>query len=231
MTASAGRTGAARVLLVDDHSMVRFGLRSLIENTPEMDVCGEAANSSEAIAAVEKLRPDIAIVDISLGGDDGLELIGQLHARWPQTSVLALSMHSETLYAERAVKAGAKGYVGKHQPPTEVLQALRSVLSGGIYVTDAVKDRLVGRLASGFGSNESLGLEALTDRELAVLSLIGSGRATTEIARELHLSVKTVNAHRDHIRNKLGIGSARELIHYATLWLRQESGGAADDIG
>lgn len=222
---STGGGDRARVLLVDDHPMVRYGLTQLINGNHDMVVCGEAGDAAQAITAVEQLRPDLVVVDIALGGEDGLTLIGQLRARWPETRILALSMHSEALYAERALKAGAGGYVTKQQRPPEVIVALRRVLAGEVYLGEAIKNRLVERIAGIPPKRGSSAIESLTDRELAVLRLIGSGRATREIAAELHLSVKTINAHRDHIKGKLGIGTAPELARFATLWLERESGG------
>ena len=222
---STGGGDKARVLIVDDHPMVRYGLAQLINDTNDVTVCCEAGDVATAIAAVQQHRPDLVIVDIALGGEDGLELIGQLHARWPETRVLALSMHSEVLYAERALSAGASGYVTKQEPPEQVIKALRRVLAGRIYVGEAVKERLIEGMAGRRDEQGRPSIESLTDRELGVLRLIGSGQASSEIADQLHLSIKTVNAHREHIKNKLNVRTGAKLARYATLWLEREQRG------
>ena len=221
----AGTGDKARLLLVDDHPMVCYGLTRLVDSTDDMVVCGQAEDAAQAFAAMAELKPDLAVVDIALGGEDGLGLIAQLRARWPKTLVLALSMHSEILYAERALGAGAAGYVTKQQPPADVLTALRHVLRGGVYLGEAVKDRMIEGLVGRKGSPERSLVGNLTDRELSVLRLIGMGRGTAAVAGELNLSVKTVQTHRDNIKQKLGIRTGVELGRYATLWLERESGG------
>ena len=217
------QTGKHRVLLVDDHPIVRGGLARIIDNEADMLVCGEADDADSALRAIQQLGPDLVIVDLSLGGSDGLELVKQIHTRWPDTRMLVLSMHSEWLYAERSLRAGAKGYITKQQASIQILDAIRHVMAGQLYASEEVKAMLLQRIAHADLAGDPI--ESLTDRELSVFRMIGSGRSTRQIAADLSLSVKTVDSHREHIKRKLNLHSATELMQHAVLWVQRESGG------
>jgi DNA-binding NarL/FixJ family response regulator len=215
----------ARVLVVDDHPIVRQGLGQLIDAEPDLALCAEAADAPAALAAVEQEVPDLAIVDISLAGSDGLELVRQVRERWPSVRVLVLSMHSESVYAERALSAGAQGYIMKQEPPDRILHAMREVLRDEVFLSDKLRTKLLYRLVGSGRDRERTPIERLTDRELTVLRLIGAGRGTRQIAEQLGLSVKTIETYRENLKRKLHLASAAELVQYAVSWLREESGG------
>lgn len=222
--AGSARPSRARVFLVDDHPIVREGLARLIEQAADLAVSGTAASSSEALRQIQATPPDIAVVDVSLEGSHGLDLVRDLHLRHPDLPVLVLSVHDEMLYAERALHAGARGYLTKREPPAALLQAIRRILRGGMSYSEAVTSRVMLGAARGRSREAPTSLESLSDRELQVLELIGRGRATRQIADELHLSIKTVQAHREHIKEKLQIEGAASLARFAVHWLaRQES--------
>jgi DNA-binding NarL/FixJ family response regulator len=211
-----------RILVVDDHPMMRDGLRQLIGNEPDLEVCGEAEDVAEALKLAESLKPDVAIVDITLRSSNGLELIKDLHIRSPDTAVLVLSMHDESLYAERVLRAGGRGYIMKQEGGKKIIEGLRRILSGSAYVSENISARILDSL-SGHTQNRSA-VSSLTDREFEVFQLIGQGLSTTEMAEKLHVSVKTIEVHRVNIKNKLGVPTAPELIRFAVRWL--ESGEA-----
>ena len=221
--APSGGAGAARhrVFLVEDHPIVRDGLAQLINEEPDLSVCGAAADAPSALRAVAELAPDVSVVDLLLGGDDGLELVKALKARFPRMPTLVLSMYNESLYAERSLRAGARGYVTKLAPTDSVLVAIRRVLAGEIYVSEATATRLVSKLVGGDASAEDPGTPAdvsrLSDREFEIFRLIGRGAGPSEIARQLGVSVKTVETHREHIKKKLGLPNGRELLRAAML--------------
>jgi DNA-binding NarL/FixJ family response regulator len=217
MTAAGQRK---RILLVDDHPIVREGLAELINRSGDLTACGEVGDAGEALQALEALRPDLAIVDISLGGVDGLELIKQARARWPSLPILVLSMHGEELYAQRVLRAGARGYIMKQEATRGVLTAIRQVLMGDVYLSPTMQAHLLRHAVGGESQRGRLPIDTLTDRELAVLELIGGGRSTREIAQELKLSIKTIESYRDHIKRKLNLHSATRLIQYAVQWVR-----------
>lgn len=206
--------GKSRILIVDDHPLVRAGLRMLIDNEPDLSVCGEAAGSREALELTDNLAPHVIIIDLSLTEGSGLELIKRLHARHPTTRLLVCSMHDESLYAERVMKAGASGYIHKQEATDNVVGAVRRVLSGGSYLSAAM---ILRTLQTGSG-REQASVENLTDRELEVFGLIGQGFATSRIAEQLNLSVKTVESHREKIKKKLNLASGSELARYAVQW-------------
>jgi len=217
-----------RILIVDDHPVVRRGFRQLLGEQPNLTPCAEAAASAEALDAAREYLLELALVDITLGdgGDSGLELIKQLRAAHPDLPLLAVSMHDEVLYAERALAAGAQGYVMKRVPDETLLEAVRHVLDGGVYVSDAMRERLLERPAETVaGGGNGSPLAQLSDREMEVFRLIGQGLAPRHIAERLHLSVKTVETHRRHLKQKLGLESSGELRRYAVAW-RVEHGGA-----
>lgn len=206
-----------RILIVDDHPIVRRGLRQLIDAEDDLEVCGEAASAPEATEAVEASVPDLAIVDLSLGETSGLELTKQLQARFPKLPVLILSLHDEAVYADRALQAGARGYVMKRASDERLIGAVRDVLRGRRVVSEAVEKRLAEQKAE-TSQHEAPPVETLSDRELEVFTLIGQGFAPRHIADRLGVSVKTVETHRQRIRRKLGLESAAVLARYAVQW-------------
>jgi DNA-binding NarL/FixJ family response regulator len=214
-----------RVVLVDDHPIVRSGLAQLINREPDLLVCGEAASSTEAIAAIQALDPDLVLLDISIKGSNGIEVVKTLGDSHPDLPVLMLSMHDEKLYAERAVGAGARGYVMKQEAPGTILTAIRSVLQGRIYVSDSMTTNIIRNLVlAGTNADQTgHGIKKLSDRELEIYELIGSGMTTREIADRLNISVKTVETHRVHIRHKLKLRSAAELTHRAIRWVESQN--------
>ena len=211
------RTGPTRkrILIVDDHPILREGLSQSVNREPDLTVCGEAENAQQALDAVGKLKPDLALMDITMPGKDGLELIKDLQARHPEVPVLVLSMHDELLYAERVLRAGARGYIMKHERPEKLLQAIRQVLIGKVYVSEKMSARILDGFTGRRQVGGSLTLGKLTDREFEILHLLGRGKSSHEIAKELHLSAKTVDTHRTHLKEKIGLKSALELTRYA----------------
>lgn len=208
----------ARILIVDDHPIVREGLRARISSQNDMEVCGEAADVNGALLAVRELEPDLVIVDIALRESSGLDLIRQVNARHAGVRMLALSAHDDSLYAERALKAGAHGYISKGQAQSNVLQALRVVLEGGCYLSPQVNRFLIGRALGRGAQGASSVVSELSNRELQVFELIGRGRNTKSIATELHLSPHTIERHREKIKAKLGLKNALELQRAALQW-------------
>ncbi|MBY0276424.1 response regulator transcription factor [Candidatus Binatia bacterium] len=218
-TASTG--SLRRVLVVDDHPIVRQGLRLLLESESDFAVCGEAADTAAALRATRELAPDVVIVDLTLPGVGGIELIKSLHAEHPGLSILVLSMHDDVLYAERSLRAGAAGYVSKNDAPDTLVRALRRVLAGDRYLSERASSALFASLATPFRGSVGNPIERLSDRELEVFRLIGDGVGTRQIAERLHLSVKTVETHRARIKDKLGIKSGTELVLRAVRVLSQ----------
>jgi DNA-binding NarL/FixJ family response regulator len=217
----AGNNFATRrktVFVVDDHPIVRQGLALLINQEADLAVCGEAEEMHSALAAIQSARPDILIVDISLNGPDGLELLKNIRIMSPRLPVLILSMHDESIYAERALRAGANGYIMKQEATEKVLVALRRILSGEIYVSDRIANSMLRHYVRGANASEHSSISDLTDRELEVFRLIGEGQGTRQIAEALHLSVKTVESYQAHIKEKLSLRSARELVQHAVQW-------------
>lgn len=212
----------ARILIVDDHPVVRNGLRMLIDDEPDLVVCGEAADADEAIRVLDAVKPDLVIIDLSLKGSSGLELIKRIKSRHCDSKMLVSSMFDESLYAERVLNAGALGYVSKQEAMEKVIEAIRCVLSGRVYLSAAMSDRMLHRLARDQKAPERSSVETLSDRELEVFEMIGRGRATAEIAAQLHLSVKTVETHREKIKAKLAIKTAAELNQHAVRWVLEQ---------
>lgn len=212
-----------RVLLVDDHPILRRGLAQMINAEPDLMVCGEAEDAPKAFEAAGALQPDIAIVDISLKNGNGIELIKNLKARYPELPTLVLSMHDESLYAERALRAGSLGYVMKEEAIEQVLVAIRHVLNGEVFLSEKMKSRMLQSLALGRQKAATSPLEQLTDRELQVFRLIGEGHSTRQIAVELHLSIRTVEAYREYIKTKLNLRNATELMQHAFHWVHQQA--------
>ena len=211
----------AKVFLVDDHAVVRSGLAQLINLQPDLVVCGEADDAPVALSGLANLRPQIAIVDISLRKDvGGIELIKTIADRFPTLLVLVLSMYDEVIFAERALRAGDKGYVMKAESPETLLRAIRAVLRGDIYVSDATSKRIVSKTVGARGGASKLPQELLTDRELEVLQSLGRGLGMSRIAKKLRLSVKTVETYRTRIRQKLSIPDSAALLEFAVEWFR-----------
>lgn len=206
------------VFVVDDHPIVRQGLTLLINQEADLAVCGEAEEMHSALPAIQSAHPDILIVDISLNGPDGLELLKNIRITSPRLPVLILSMHDESIYAERALRAGANGYIMKQEATEKVLVALRRILSGEIYVSDRIANSMLRHYVRGANPSEHSSIADLTDRELEVFRLIGEGHGTRQIAEALHLSVKTVESYQAHIKEKLSLRSARELVQHAVQW-------------
>lgn len=208
-----------RILIVDDHPVVRAGLVQQLSREPDLMVCAQAGSAAQALAAVEQHRPDLALVDINLPGRSGLELIRDIRVMAPKLPLLVLSMHDESVFAERVLRAGGRGYVSKEAGGERVIEAIRRVLSGQIYVSESVSTRLLDSLAGKHPVRTVSPAEQLTDRELEVFTLIGQAKETKEIARRLHMSGKTVEAHRAAIKRKLKLKTGPELTRHAVLWV------------
>lgn len=210
---------AKRLLIVDDHPLFRKGLEELIHSDADFAVCGEADNAAEAMEVIRKLNPDMAIVDLSLPGANGIELIKNIRAEYPSLSILVLTMHDESLYALRALRAGADGYVMKHEAMANVVQAIREVFNGHPYLSPAMAAQVITKFAHRQAEGETDAVERLSDRELEILELIGEGNEVRQIAKLLHLSPKTVETHRAHIKDKLDLKNSREVARFALQWL------------
>lgn len=217
------RKPKTKVLLVDDHPILRAGLGKLINQEADMMICGEAEDGPTAFDLAGTLNPDIAVIDISLKGSNGIELVKNLKARYPDLPTLILSMHDESLYAERALRAGSLGYIMKEEAIEQVLVAIRKVLQGEIFLSEKMKGKMLQQMASGKGKVISSPIEQLTDRELEVFRLIGEGCSTRQIAGQLHLSVRTVEAYREYIKSKLNLKNATELVQHAFHWVHHEA--------
>ena len=210
------------VFVIDDHPIVREGLTQLINREPDLTVCGTAEDVYEALKAMQTLKPDIALADISLKGADGIELIKNLKIRMPALPVLVLSIHDESIYAPRALRAGARGFIMKQEATENVLLALRRVLSGEIYLSKRMANKMLQQFVGASGTAQKFSIDRLSDRELEVFRLIGQGHGTRRIAEELRLSVKTVESYREHIKEKMTLSDASELVQHAIQWLQRE---------
>ena len=217
-TQSGLRQPKVRVLLVDDHPVLRKGLAQLVNQDSRLVVCGEADDVPTAIKSIETLQPDLVIMDISLKHGDGIELLKTVKPQFPDLPVLVLSMHDETLYAERSLRAGAMGYLMKDDPAEQVLLAIGRVLAGEIFLSNRMKSRMMLQFAGRYGKVPSSTVEQLTDRELEVFHLIGAGRTTRQIADYLHLSMHTVQAYREFIKAKLSLPNSTQLVQHAVHW-------------
>lgn len=230
-TAKSNRTGSLRngspkrILLVEDHPIMQVGLCTIINAEPDLTVCGVAENATVAMAGFAQARPDLVLVDITLPGKNGLELVKDLIAIQPELMALAFSMHDEQVYAERMLRAGARGYVTKNQPPGELLKAIRQVLAGEYYVSQTMAKSLLHQLSSRAPRSRPT-LEILTDREFEIFQLFGEGKSVKEIARQIHVSEKTVSVHSLNIRQKLKLKNTAQLIRLA---VQSESAGTAHD--
>jgi DNA-binding NarL/FixJ family response regulator len=213
-----------RVFIVDDHPIFRDGITQLINQEPDLQVCGGAAAAPQALSALEELQPDLVISDISIQGTNGIELMKSIRAQHPSLPVLMVSMHDENLYAERALRAGARGYIMKAAPSELVIEAIRRVLEGGMYLSEALNGQLLNTFFTGRGEKAGASaVDHLSDRELEVFRALGEGKGTREIADAFNLSVKTVETHRAHIKEKLKIKTATELIRAAVEWVNREA--------
>jgi len=212
-----------RVLIVDDHPIVRHGMAQLLGDEPDLEVCAEAADAGEAVRAVEKLRPDMAIIDIQLDGMDGLNLLKDLKARWPELQVLIVSVHDETLYAERALRAGALGYLNKQTATEYLVEACRRVLTGEIYLSEQMSNRLLHSVVGGKTDLEESPIDRLSDRELEVFRLLGEGLGTRQIADKLALSMKTIETYRENIKDKLNLADSNQLVRHAVQWVLEQA--------
>jgi len=214
----SARVQKRRILLVDDHPIVRQGLALLINREPDLAVCGDAEEAASALRQIEELKPDLVVVDISLNGPDGLDLLKNIRARDPHLPVLILSMMDELLYAERGLRAGANGYIMKQQATEQVLVAIRRILGGEVYVSERIANKMLHLFVGGSPVAQSSPVADLTDRELEVFRLIGEGHGTRQIADELHISIKTVESYQAHIKDKLSLKNGRELVQRAIQW-------------
>ncbi len=218
MSVTGAKTGKHRILLVDDHPIVRQGLAEMLNHERDLEVCGTAEDVLQALEAIDKLHPDLVIADISLRGSNGIELLKAIKLRFPTTLVLVLSMHDESLYAVRALRAGAAGYIMKQEATERVLVALRQVLAGEVYLSERMEKKMMHQLVGGRAARTGSPIEDLSDRELEIFGLIGQGHGTRKIAEELHLSIKTIESHRAHIKEKLNLQNATELVQHAIQW-------------
>jgi DNA-binding NarL/FixJ family response regulator len=219
---SATSARKSKVLLVDDHPIVRQGLALLINREADLTVCGEADDGIAAIQAVANLHPDIVVLDISLNGPDGIDSLKTIRIKDPTLPVLILSMHDESTYAERALRAGANGYIMKQEATEKVLTAIRRILRGEVYLSECLTSRMLQHFVRGPVSSAGSPLANLSDRELEVFRLIGEGHGTRQIADQLHISVKTVESYQAHIKEKMALRNARELVQHAVEWCVSE---------
>ena len=223
--AKATASPMQRIFIVDDHPVFREGLAGLVRREPDLAICGEADNAAEALGAIERLKPDLVLADVGLPGKSGLELIKDVLAVRPETPVLVISMYDEGLYAERVLRAGGRGYIMKQEGPEKILQAIRHVLSDQLYLSGKMSVRIL-EAFSGRRARTSSPIARLTDRELEILQLLGQGKDSHAIAKQLDLSFKTVDAHRGHIKEKLNLRTATELICFAARWVETEQARA-----
>lgn len=212
-------TPPLRILLIDDHPLVREGLAARIDTQPDLAICGEAGTIAAALPLFKETTPDLTIIDIQLEDGNGIDLIKEIHGRWPRAKMLVVSAFDETLYAERALRAGALGYINKRELQGQVLEAIRTVLDGGRYLSEKMTQQLLSQAVNQKGDADQNPIERLSDRELEVFQMIGNGMTTATIARQLHLSVHTIDTHREKLRHKLGAGNGAELMKLAVQWV------------
>jgi DNA-binding NarL/FixJ family response regulator len=220
---SQAKDNRTRILLVDDHAVVRYGMAQLINQEGDLMVCGEQEDAANALSAIGKLKPDLVIADISLKDSSGLELMRNIKAQYRGLPMLVVSAHDETIYAEIAFRAGALGYLMKGDALDKVVAAIRRVLSGNVYVSDTLAAKMLQQQVRGQKDIEQSPVKGLSDREMEVFQLIGQWKKTKEIARELHLSIKTIEYYREQIKQKLDLKGGADLTQYATLWVQREN--------
>jgi len=211
----------ASILIVDDHPLVRTGFAQLIGDTPDLEVCGEAGDMASALQLLDSITPDLAIIDLSLAGGSGLDLIEHIKARNSEIFMLVASMHDESLYAERVLAAGARGYINKQEAQEKIIQAIRQVLRGKVYLSEQMTERILNNMVSR-SDDKQHGIGALSNRELQVFEMIGQGIAPGKMAKQLNISVKTIETHQAHIKKKLGVTSAHKLTHRAIRWVLEQ---------
>ncbi len=211
----------ASILIVDDHPLVRAGFAQLIGDTPDLEVCGEAGDMASALHLLDSITPDLAIIDLSLAGGSGLDLIEHIKARNSEIFMLVASMHDESLYAERVLAAGARGYINKQEAQEKIIQAIRQVLRGKVYLSEQMTERILNNMVSR-SDDKQRGIGALSNRELQVFEMIGQGVAPGKMAKQLNISVKTIETHQAHIKKKLGVTSAHKLTHRAIRWVLEQ---------
>lgn len=216
-----------RILVVDDHPLVREGISVLIGSTADLVLCGQAGSGEEALALMSKARPDLILLDLALPGCSGIQLLKTLRHEWPAIRVLILSMHEEGVYAERALRAGANGYIMKQESGVRIIEAIRCVLRGEMYVSVPMASQLVKQFLEGRQACETIDIGRLSNRELQVYTYLGKGFSSREIADRLQLSSKTVHTHREHIKRKFGLRNASDLVHHATNWVQSNPGSVA----
>lgn len=209
----------AKIYLVDDHPIVRKGITQVINQEEDLEVCGSTDSADQTLRDVERLKPDCVIVDISLEGISGIDIVKGLKTRYPGLYTMVLSMHDESIYAERALRAGARGYVMKKEASEKIVGAIRHVLTGKIFLSDDMSSRLLEKMATGGHEEDASPLDLLTNRELEIFRMIGRGYKPRDIAKELNLSPKTIETYRDHIKKKLNLSSASELARVAVDWV------------
>lgn len=223
-TTDESKSGKKRVLIVDDHPIFRFGLAGLITEQSHLEVCGHADSAPIALDSMRRLKPDLVLLDLSLRGTNGIELIKLMKAEEPTLPILVISMHDEAVFGLRALKAGALGYVMKAEAMNHVAEAISKVMQGKIYVSPKFGEKLIFKAVQSIESGTGSPVDALSDRELEVLQLLGKGHSTRSIAETLHLSVKTIETHRAHIKEKLGFPDSEDMVKFAIDWVAQQEG-------
>ena len=214
-----------KIVIVDDHPIIRQGLAELINQEDDLVVCGQAEDAHQAMKTISKQEPVLIVVDVSLKDSNGIELIKDIKVQHPDTTVLVLSMHDESVYAERALRAGANGYIMKQEASEKIIQAIRMVLDGQVYLSDKMAANVMNKLVGAKTDAGVSAIDRLSDRELEVFTLLGQGRGTRQIAQKLHLSIKTIETYRAHIKEKLNLADATELLQHAIQWVNNSDNG------
>jgi DNA-binding NarL/FixJ family response regulator len=223
--AAPEKSHPTKVFIVDDHPMLRQGIKVVVDQERDLTVCGDADSAADALAGIEKTKPDVVVLDLSLKNSNGLELIKDLHVRCPRLLILVLSMHDESFYAERALRAGARGYITKEEGTQMMVEGIRHVLRGEVFLSEKMSGKMLSKMFGNQTGREGAVEDRLSDREIEVLELLGKGFSTRQVAAQLHLSVKTIESHREHIKEKLRLNGANALIKYAVDWVRSRGGG------
>ncbi|MCU0822099.1 MAG: response regulator transcription factor [Spirochaetes bacterium] len=213
-----------KIFLVDDHPVIRQGIRQVVESHEDLAVCGEASNADDAVKEINKLKPDLVIADIMLEGSaNGIDLVKSIRERFPDIYTIVLSMHDESLYAERAIRAGARGYIMKEVAPKNIIEAIRTVLGGELYLSESQSKKIIDKLVHGSADTGDLSLGSLSDREIEIFQLLGNGFSTKEIAKKLNLSIYTVESHKRNIKTKMKLKNSSEVIKHAIQWVILQS--------